>query len=120
MYVGTYLENEKNVVAIHCNHGKGRTGTIICCFLLYTGQFIDPSNAMIYYARKRFEREGMGVTQPCQIRYINYFHQLMSGAKRSPSVVAITKVVFKGKCRLSNPYIKVKLLSNKLQLLTTK
>lgn len=62
----------------------------------------------------------MGVTQPCQIRYINYFHELMFGPKRSPSVVAITKVVLKGKSRIYNPYIKVKLLSNKQQLLSTK
>lgn len=75
---------------------------------------------MIYYARKRFEKEGMGVTQPCQIRYINYFHSLLSGPRRSPSVVAITKVVLRGKCKLHNPYIKVKLLTNKTQLLTTK
>lgn len=113
-------QSDKNVVAIHCNHGKGRTGTIICCFLLYCGQFTESSNAMIYYAKKRFEREGLGVTQPCQIRYINYFHELLFGPKRSPSVVAITKVILKGKSKLSNPYIKVKLLSTKQQLLTTK
>jgi phosphatidylinositol-3,4,5-trisphosphate 3-phosphatase/dual-specificity protein phosphatase PTEN len=75
---------------------------------------------MIYYAKKRFEKEGLGVTQPCQIRYINYFHELLFGPKRSPSVVAITKVILKGKSKLSNPYIKVKLLSTKQQLLTTK
>lgn len=31
-------ENELNVVAIHCNHGKGRTGTAIMSLLLY----LDP------------------------------------------------------------------------------
>lgn len=31
--------NEKNICVVHCNHGKGRTGTLICCFMLFTGYF---------------------------------------------------------------------------------
>ena len=39
----TFLsKNQKNVVVVHCNHGKGRTGTIICCFLLYCGLMNSP------------------------------------------------------------------------------
>jgi phosphatidylinositol-3,4,5-trisphosphate 3-phosphatase/dual-specificity protein phosphatase PTEN len=74
-----YLHSDpEKVVAVHCNHGKGRTGTIICCFLLYCNMFKNATLAMDYYAKKRFETngsdiEGFGVTQPCQIQYIHYF-----------------------------------------------
>ena len=75
-----FLEkNPKRVVAVNCNHGKGRTGTIVCCFLLYCGIFKENAEiAMDYYAKRRFEPdEGFGVTQPCQIQYINYFAKML-------------------------------------------
>jgi len=54
-------ENKKNIVAINCNAGKGRTGSCISCLMIYCGlseSFID---AMTYYGWKRFT-SGRGVT----------------------------------------------------------
>lgn len=48
-------ENCKNVVITHCLAGKGRTGTIICCYLLYSGRFTTPQQALAYYGKKRYE-----------------------------------------------------------------
>lgn len=48
-------------MVIHCLAGKGRTGTIICCYLLYTGKFKSVKDVLYYYGKKRFEEEGLGV-----------------------------------------------------------
>lgn len=47
------LADIENVVFIHCKAGKGRTGTIICCYLLYSGRFNSPEDALAYYGKKR-------------------------------------------------------------------
>lgn len=83
--------HENNVVAINCLAGKGRTGTLICCYLLYSGRLCDPSQAMFYYKNKRFY-EGGGVTQPSQIRYIYYFAQVLNEGIRSPNILQLKSV----------------------------
>ena len=51
----------KNVAVIHCNAGKGRTGTLISCYLMYSGLSDNAVDAMKYYGWKRFSH-GRGVT----------------------------------------------------------
>jgi phosphatidylinositol-3,4,5-trisphosphate 3-phosphatase/dual-specificity protein phosphatase PTEN len=67
----------------HCNAGKGRTGTAICAIILYTNLIDDVSNVLRYYAHQRFVGGAGGVTQPCQIRYLEYFHKLIKKQVRS-------------------------------------
>lgn len=55
------LANVENVVVIHCLAGKGRTGTVICCYLLYSGRFNNVNDALNYYGKKRFHGEGLSV-----------------------------------------------------------
>jgi protein-tyrosine phosphatase len=60
------------VVAVHCNHGKGRTGTAIIGFMLYIGLYQKSAEALAFYNSRRFSSEDYGVDQPCQTRYLNF------------------------------------------------
>jgi phosphatidylinositol-3,4,5-trisphosphate 3-phosphatase/dual-specificity protein phosphatase PTEN len=42
-------EEDGRVVNIHCLAGKGRTGTVICCYLLYSGRFCSAEDVLLYY-----------------------------------------------------------------------
>jgi len=61
------------VVCFHCNHGKGRTGTAIICLMVFCGFFSGVDEAIKFYNKRRFVGENYGVSQPCQLRYIEYF-----------------------------------------------
>lgn len=65
-------QSEQNIAVIHCKAGKGRTGLMICSWLLYSKEWTDPNDAMNFYAAMRTYNQ-KGVTIPSQIRYIKYF-----------------------------------------------
>ena len=76
-------EDKKNVVAIHCKAGKGRTGTFISCLLLYLKYFDNAADCLKYYGMMRVEN-GKGVTVPSQIRYVFYFEQILKKNIKCP------------------------------------
>lgn len=58
----TFLsKNQDNIVIVNCNAGKGRTGTSISCFLMFSGLAETSVDAITYYGWKRF-CHGRGVT----------------------------------------------------------
>ena len=91
-------EDDSNVVAVHCKGGKGRTGTMIACWLLYASMGMTTEGmegqgegrpgegslfaeeAMKVFARSRTEKgvggKVQGVSGPSQKRYVHYFEQL--------------------------------------------
>ena len=83
-------EDPKNVVAIHCLAGKGRTGTLISCLLLYLNEFDTAADCLKYYGIMRVDN-GRGVTVPSQIRYVFYFEQVLKNNIPHP-------IIFKKLC----------------------
>ena len=59
------LSPARPTLIIHCKAGKGRSGTIICCILLYLGYLqhveITPNEALALFAQKR----GEAIKYPC-------------------------------------------------------
>ena len=84
-------EDPKNVVAIHCLAGKGRTGTLISCLLLYLNEFDTAADCLKYYGIMRVDN-GRGVTVPSQIRYVFYFEQILKNKIPHPIVFKQLKI----------------------------
>jgi len=69
-------EDEERIVGINCKAGKGRTGLIICCYLLHSGQCTTSEEALVFYGNRR-TKDGKGVTIASQQRYIRYYEKIL-------------------------------------------
>ncbi|KAL6078780.1 Tensin-3, variant 2 [Balamuthia mandrillaris] len=83
-----------NVAVVHCVGGKGRTGTVIAAYLLFIRAFDNPTEALAHFGRRR---GGDSVTRAAQIRYVEYFHQLLEQKARPvPKSLLLRRVVLIG------------------------
>jgi phosphatidylinositol-3,4,5-trisphosphate 3-phosphatase/dual-specificity protein phosphatase PTEN len=48
-------EHPDNIVAVHCKAGKGRTGVMICAYLMHAGMWDTARDALSFYAAARTE-----------------------------------------------------------------
>lgn len=71
------MQNNTNVVAVHCLAGKGRTGSLINGILYISGLFNSILDANNFYLCKR----AVNVTYASQIRYLLYFDTYINRGK---------------------------------------
>ncbi|KAK0064871.1 phosphatidylinositol 3 4 5-trisphosphate 3-phosphatase TPTE2 [Biomphalaria pfeifferi] len=78
--------DSKNVIAIHCKGGKGRTGTIICVWLIDCGLLESAKESLEYFGDRRTDLSKgstfQGVETPSQSRYVGYYEKLMNIYKK--------------------------------------
>ena len=84
--------NLDSVAAVHCKAGKGRTGVMICCYLVFSGLCKNTEEALNYYAVMRTTNM-KGVTIPSQQRYIRYFETFLKANFYAPYIYLIPKII---------------------------
>ena len=79
----------EHVLAVHCKAGKGRTGVMICAYLLYAGIQTDAEQALLFFRTAR-TTDMDAVNNPGQVRYVRDFARLLA----EPSIERRASLLF--------------------------
>lgn len=119
--IHAYLSADpKNVAAIHCKAGKGRTGLIISAYLVMSGICATAPLALKMFGDTR-THNGKGVTIPSQMRYVHYFEQRLRAGPfmeatyklRHVRLITIPNFDVGGGC---DPYFDVRIRGGKVKV----
>ncbi|KAM3600970.1 uncharacterized protein V6R79_005339 [Siganus canaliculatus] len=76
----------QNIIAIHCKGGKGRTGTMVCTWLIDSDQFENAQESLDYFGERRTDKSRsskfQGVETPSQSRYVGYYEVMKNKFNR--------------------------------------
>ncbi|RNF22853.1 putative tyrosine phosphatase isoform [Trypanosoma cruzi] len=74
---------EHRAVVVHCKGGKGRTGTMICAYLMHSGLQPTADRALEHFRAMRTApgESFQGVQTPSQERYVRYFEKLLASMR---------------------------------------
>ncbi|XP_028904092.1 phosphatidylinositol 3,4,5-trisphosphate 3-phosphatase TPTE2-like isoform X10 [Ornithorhynchus anatinus] len=77
--------DKQNIIVVHCKGGKGRTGTMVCIWLIASNQFTSAQDSLKYFAERRTDKGSgskyQGVETPSQSRYVGYFEVIKNKYK---------------------------------------
>ncbi|XP_062870022.1 putative tyrosine-protein phosphatase TPTE isoform X2 [Trichomycterus rosablanca] len=80
--------DSRNIIAIHCKGGKGRTGTMVCTWLIDNDQFESAQDSLDYFGERRTDTsmssKFQGVETPSQSRYVGYYEIMKNTYNRQP------------------------------------
>jgi len=95
-------DHPDNVIVVHCKGGKGRTGTMICVWLIESGVFSSAALSLDYFGNRRTDtnvsQKFQGVETPSQSRYVGYYEWVKNNGKVMPESVPlrITEIIITG------------------------
>jgi len=88
--------DKENVAVLHCLTGKGRTSTVLACFLCWTGETgftRDPMAALEYIALCKRSDNVDRLTIPSQRRYIGYFSNMLDGVRPHQPPLILRRII---------------------------
>lgn len=93
----------ENVIVVHCKGGKGRTGTMICVWLVEDEIYKNAETSLQYFGDRRTDKnvsdKFQGVETASQIRYVGYYEQMkyrLGGQLPDPRPLTLKAIRIRG------------------------